>query len=58
MKKPIIAFSLLMAIVCACLTTFAAVAPPSAECPDKCKTAEPVCCTTPGGSTYFGTLSN
>ncbi len=57
MKKTIIACSLLMAIVCSCLTTFAL--PPSGggtECPDRCKTNDQICCMTSGGSSYMGAL--
>ncbi len=56
MKKSIIAFSFLAVIICSGLTALAV--PPSGgvECPDKCKGDDLVCCSTPGGSGYFGHL--
>lgn len=57
-KKPLFIAAAIVAILLTSLTTFAL--PPSGgggtECPDRCKTSDPTCCVTPGGSHYYGTL--
>lgn len=57
-KNPLMVVAVIAAILLSSLTAFAL--PPSggggAECPDRCVTNANVCCMTPGGSVYYGSL--
>ena len=57
MKKTLVYFSLVAALITTSISVFAL--PPSGggtECPDRCKTDDNICCATPGGSHYMGSL--
>ena len=57
MKKIFMAAALVFSIA---LSAFSSQGSGGAECPDRCVSSDPnpVCCTTSGGSTYYGVIDN